>query len=81
MPDTYSIKVNGSEVARFSGNGITLAKKTVPRPGSYEMDLVDDPKMLKVVCAEKTILVLYVSGAENVVCEKVSDGTAQPKSE
>lgn len=70
--DTYAIRVDGSEVARVSGEGLTLGKKLV---GSEAMggEFVDDPKLIKLLRDGKTILVFYVSAAENVSVEKVSE--------
>jgi hypothetical protein len=70
MSDTYSIKVDGCEVGRVSGEGITCAKRLVDK---FSDTLVDDPKMLRLQRDGKTILVFYVSAAENVSVEKVSD--------
>lgn len=70
MTDTYKISVDGAEVARVSGEGITCAKRQRDR---WSDAFEDDPKLLRIVREGKTILVFYVSAAENVVVEKVSE--------
>jgi len=69
--DTYSVKLDGKEVARITGKGITTAKKAQFIKGTYQTELVDDPKLLKLTVDGKTILVFYVSSEPNVTVEKV----------
>lgn len=72
MSDTYSIRLDGAEVARVSGEGLTCGKK-LTGPEAMGGEFVDDQKLLKLVRDGKTILVFYVSAAENVTVEKVSE--------
>jgi len=69
--DTYSVKLDGAEVARVTGEGITTAKKAQFIKGSFETELVDDPKLLKLLVDGKTILVFYVSSDSNVTVERI----------
>jgi hypothetical protein len=71
MADTYSIKVDGCEVGRVSGEGISCGRRLLDK---FSDKLVDDPKLLRLQRDGKTIVVFYVSAAENVSVEKVSDG-------
>jgi len=68
LSDTYKICVDGSEVGRVSGEGITCAKRLLDK---FSDTLVDDPKMLRLQRDGKTILVFYVSAEENVTVEKL----------
>jgi hypothetical protein len=72
MSDTYSIKVDGCEVGRVSGEGWACGKK-LDKPELMGGDLVDDPRMLKIVRDGKTVAVFYVSAAENVTIEKLEE--------
>lgn len=67
---TFSIRVDGSEVARVTGDGIECAKK---QRDKWSEEFQDDPKLLRLVREGKTILVFYVSAMENVTVEKVSE--------
>ena len=72
MSDTYLIRVDGSEVARISAETIMCGKK--PGEKSWrDQELVDDLRMLKIVREGKTVAVFYVSSAENITVEKVSE--------
>jgi|GEM_PF-4265922 len=71
--DTYSIRVDGSEVARVTGDGITSSQRAQFKPGTFDTEVVDDPKLLKLVRGGKTILVFYVSQEKNVSVERVSE--------
>lgn len=70
MSDTYSIKADGVEVGRVSGEGLSCGKK-LTGPELMGGEFVDDPKLLKILRDGKTIAVFYVSGAKNVSVEKV----------
>lgn len=72
MSDIYKISVDGSELARVSGERIECGKKL----NGTELtggQLVDDLKLLKVVRDGKTVAVFYVSSAENVSVEKLNE--------
>jgi hypothetical protein len=71
--DTYVVKFEGVEVARISGESIVPCKKSQTVKDSYQTEMVEDKKLLKLVSGEKTILVLYVSGSNEVTVEKVSE--------
>jgi hypothetical protein len=73
MSDTYSVKLDGSEVARITGDGIAMGKKAVQMKDRWEAQLVDDPKLLKMIRDGQTIVVFYVSSRENVAVEKISE--------
>ena len=70
MSEIYSIKLDGSEVARISGESIVSGKKVADKSWR-DVELVDDPRMLRIVREGKTVAVFYVSTAENVSVEKV----------
>lgn len=72
MSDTYSIKIDGSEVGRVSGEGLSCGKR-LTGPELMGGELVDDPKLLRLKREGKTIAVFYVSGEQNVTVEKVED--------
>ena len=63
----YIVKLSGEELCRVSGEGIELCKRVVQRGFEYVAE--DDPRMLKLTRDGKTILVFYVSAAENVTVE------------
>ena len=60
----YIVKLSGEELCRVSGEGIEPCKRVVRRGFEYVAE--DDPRMLKLTRDGKTILVFYVSAAENV---------------
>ena len=68
--DTYSIKVDGSEVGRVSAERIECGKRLVDK---FAGTMEDDPRMLRIVRDGKSVAVFYVSTAENVTVEKVSE--------
>jgi hypothetical protein len=69
VSESWSVTLDGVELARITGEGFSPCKKIV---GPYnEEKMVDDPKMLRLVKDRKTILVFYVSSAENVKVERV----------
>lgn len=70
MSETFSIRVDGSEVARVSGEGVMFAQRLKDR---FSSEFVDDDRMLKLVSDGKTIFVLYVHPAKNVKVERVSE--------
>jgi hypothetical protein len=70
--ETYSVKLSGQEIARLTGDGITPSKREQFIQGTFRTEMVDDPKMLKIVKDGKTVLVLYVSNSTNVEVEKVN---------
>jgi hypothetical protein len=62
------------EVARISGESIVPCKKAQTVSGTYDkIEMVDDMRLLKLNFEGKTILVLYVSAAENITVERVSE--------
>jgi len=69
--DTYSVKLDGAEMARVTGEGITTGKKSQFIKGTYQTQLVDDLKMLKLIVEGKTVLVFYVSSMPNVTVERI----------
>jgi hypothetical protein len=73
VPDTFKIIIDGQEVARVIGEGITPGKKSVTNRENWEPEIVDDMKLLKVVRDGKTVVVWYVSSASNISVEKVSE--------
>lgn len=64
----YSIKVDGHEVGRVSGERIECAKKLKDK---FSVEFEDDPKLLRIMRDGKSVAVFYVSAAENVSIEKV----------
>lgn len=68
--ETFVIRVDGCEVGRVSGEGISCAKRLLDK---FSDKLVDDPKMLRLQRDGKSILVLYISAEENVTVEKVGE--------
>jgi hypothetical protein len=71
MTETYSVKLNGEEVARLTGEGIGIGRK-VKEPGNLmATEFIDDPKMLNVKRDSKTILVVCVSSSADVTVEKL----------
>lgn len=72
MIDTYSVKLNGEEIARLTGDGISAAKK-LKSYSQMETEYVDDPKMLRLKRDGKTLLVFSVSADVNLTVEKVSE--------
>lgn len=71
MQDTFTIRLNGEEVARVTGDGITNGKKSRYIPGTFTTELIDDFKMLKMIRDGQTVLVFYVSSSDTVTVEKV----------
>jgi hypothetical protein len=69
--DTFVIKFNGAELARITGENIVPCKKQQHVKDSYTIEMVEDRKLLKLVSGDKTILVLYVSGSNEVEVEKL----------
>lgn len=70
MSDTFVIKLDGSEVARITGEGITCGQKVVLNREKFVEEFVDDPKLLRIVRDGKSIVVWYVSSAKNVTVER-----------
>jgi hypothetical protein len=68
MSDTYSIKVDGCEVGRVSGERIELGKRLVDR---FNGVMEDDPRMMRIVRDGKSVAVFYVSMADNITVEKL----------
>lgn len=71
MPETFIVKHHGQEVARVTGEGITMGKKAVG--SSFSAQLVDDDRLLKIVRDGITVLVFYMSSSPTVTVEKISD--------
>lgn len=68
MSDTYSIKIDGSEVGRVSGERIECGKRLVDK---WSEKFEDDPKLLRIVRDGKSVAVFYVSAGDGVTVEKV----------
>jgi len=69
MSDTYSIKVEGQEIARVTGE-VTCGKRAVDRTWR-ESVMIDDLKILRIMHNGKPVAVFYVSAGDNVVVEKI----------
>jgi hypothetical protein len=68
MSDTYSIKVDGSEVGRVSGERVECGKRLMDKfTGAME----DDPKLLRIMREGKSVAVFYVSADAGVTVENV----------
>jgi hypothetical protein len=70
VSDTYVIRVDGCEVGRVSGEGITCAKRLVDK---FSDKLEDDPKLLRLQRHGKSIAVFYISADANVTIERVAE--------
>ena len=70
MSDTYSIKVDGCEVGRVSGERVECGKRLVDR---FTGKMEDDPRLLRIMREGKSVAVFYVSMAENISIEKVGE--------
>ena len=68
--DTFKISVDGCEVGRVSGEGITCAKRLVDK---FADKLEDDPKMLRLQRNGKSVAVFYISADANVTIERVAE--------
>jgi len=67
MSDTFSIRVDGCEIARITGS-VSFGKRCVDRiSGKME----DDPHIMRIAHNEKTVVVFYVSTADGVAVQKV----------
>jgi len=69
MSDTFSIRVDGCEIARITGS-VSFGKRLALRY-PHQQVLVDDPKMLRVTHNERVIASFYVSSSDNITVEKV----------
>jgi len=66
--DTYSIRIDGSEVGRVSGERIECGKRLVDK---WSEKFEDDLRLLRIVRDGKSVAVFYVSASENVTVEKL----------
>jgi len=75
MSDTFSIRVDGQEIARVTGE-VTCGKRVAGRTW-HEAIMIDDLKILRIMHNGKPVAVFYVSAGDNVSVTKLED-TCQP---
>jgi hypothetical protein len=73
VSEAYSIKLDGVEVARVTGDGVTPAKRVKQNGSLAHPELEDDDHLLRLIDADgMTIFVFYVAHSARVTVEKVA---------
>lgn len=71
--ETFIVRLEGQELCRISGEGITCGKKVVYERDSFKQETIDDMKLLKIVRDGNPLVVWYISSSAKVTVEKVNE--------